>query len=162
MEGRHLIVEGTYDGLAWVVWARRDQPRRGDLLSMIRVTDADGRILHGGGAGGRPLDPGQLLKVTTGGSDEGPRVLLARVHPEVRQLILTMENGSTLDVPLYDQPAIPEVRFGSLLLDRDLILDSVAGFDSTGRELERFSLRFQQGRWEGYSSRTDAASSRLR
>lgn len=150
MEGRHLIAKGIYDGLAWVAWARRDQPREGDLLSMIRVTDADGRILHGGGTGGSPLDPGQLLKVTTGGSEEGPRVLLARVHPSVRRLVLTIENGETLDVPLYDQPDIPEVRFAAMLLPRDLILESVAGLDEDGTEVERFSLKFQQSRWEGY------------
>jgi hypothetical protein len=149
MEGRHPIAEGTYDGLAWVTWARRDQPRDGDLLSMIRVTDANGRILHGGGAGGRPLDPGQKLKVSTGGSDEGPRVLLARVHPDVRRLVLTSADGDPVDVPLYDQADIPEVRFASLLLPRDLILESIAGLDDDGKELERFSLTFQQGQWEG-------------
>lgn len=150
MEGRHLIAEGTYHGLAWVAWARRDQPREGDLLSMIRVTDAHGRILHGSGSGGRPLDPGQLLKVSTSGSEEGPRVLLARVHPDVRRLVLSAASGDDVDVPLYDQPAIPEVRFASLLLPRDMVLDSVAGFGADGNELERFSLKFQQGRWEGH------------
>ena len=148
MEGRHLIAEGTYEGLAWVSWARRDQPREGDLLSMIRITDPSGRILHGGGAGGRPLDPGQLLKVITGGSDEGPRVLLARVHPDVRRLVVTTADGNDVEVPLYDQPDIPEVRFASLLLPRDLVLDAVTGLSADGAELERFSLKFQQGQWE--------------
>ncbi len=148
MDGRHLIAEGTYDGLTWVSWARRDQPREGDLLSMIRVSDAGGLILHAGGTGGRPLDSGQLLKVNTGGSEEGPRVLLARVHPDVRRLTLTIESGDSLDVPLYDQPEIPEVRFASLLLPRDLVLDAVAGFGADGKELERLSLKFQQAQWE--------------
>lgn len=148
MEGRHLIAEGTYQGLTWVIWARRDQPREGDLLTMARVTDADGRILHAAGTGGPPLDPGQRLKVSTGGSEEGPRVLLARADPEVRRLVLAVENGDTQDVPLYDHADFPEVRFGSLLLPRDLVLDSVAGLDGDGGELARFSLKFQQGQWE--------------
>ena len=148
MEGRHLIAEGTYDGLAWVSWARRHQPRKGDLLSMVRVTDTTGRILHGQGAAGPPLQPGQLLKVTTGGSEEGPRMLLARVHPDVRRLMLTTADGETVDVPLYDHADIPEVRFASLPLARDTILDFVAGLSADGAELERFSLRFQQGQWE--------------
>ena len=148
MEGRHLIAEGTYEGLAWVSWARQDQPREGDLLSMIRITEPSGRILHGGGTGGRPLDPGQLLKITTGGSDEGPRVLLGRVHPDVRRLVVTTGDGDELDVPLYDQPDIPGVRFASLLLARDLVLDSCAGFSGDGKELERLSLKLQQGQWE--------------
>lgn len=148
MEGRHLIAEGTYEGLTWVIWARRDQPRQGDLLTMIRVTDPDGRILHAAGTGGLPLDAGQRLKVSTGGSDEGPRVLLARVDPGVRKLVLLTENGDTRDVALHDHADFPEVRFGARLLPRDLVLDSIAGLDDAGNELARFSLKFQQGQWE--------------
>jgi len=40
------------------------------------------------------------------------------------------------------------VRFAAMLLAREDLLDSVAGFGARGRELERFDLRFQQGRWE--------------
>ena len=43
---------------------------------------------------------------------------------------------------------IPEVRFASLLLPRDVALESVAGFGAKDEELERFDLRFYQGRWE--------------
>jgi hypothetical protein len=149
MEGRHLIAEGTYEDLAWVAWARRDQPREGDLLSMVRVIDADGRMLHGHGAGGPPLQPGQLLKVSSDGSEEGPRMLLARAAPSIRRLELTVAGGGTVDVPLYDHPEFPEVRFASLPLARDMILDFITGFDDDGKELERFSLGFQQGQWEG-------------
>ncbi len=148
MEGRHLIAEGIYEGLAWVSWARQDQPREGDLLSMIRITDAGGRILHGGGTGGRPLDPGQLLKISTGGSDEGPRVLLGRVHPDIRRLVVMTADGDEVEVPLYDQPDIQGVRFAALLLPRDLVLDAAAGLGADGKELERLSLKFQQGQWE--------------
>ncbi len=153
MEGAHLIAEGTSEGLAWRSWARRDQPRKGDLLNMVRVTDPGGRILHAAGSGGLPLEPGQRLKVSTGGSDEGPRVLLARVHPDIRKLTLTTENGDALDVPLYDHPDIPEVRFGLLLLARETVLDSIAGLTGDGAEAERFSLKFQQGQWEAMQSR---------
>lgn len=151
MEGRHLIAEGTYEGLAWKTWVRRHEPRTGDLLSMVRVTDETGRVLHGQGAGGPPLQPGQLLKVNTGGGEEGPRMLLARVHPEVRRLVLTTADGEVVDVPLYDHPEIREVRFASLPLPRDMILDFIAGIGGDGSELERFSLRFQQGQWEARS-----------
>ncbi len=153
MEGRHLISEGTHEGLTWVIWARRDQPRQGDLLTMVRVTDGSGRILHAAGSGGLPLDPGRRLKVNSGGSDEGPRVVLARVHPDVRRLALTVENGDSLDVPLNDHPAVPEVRIGCLLLPRDTALDSVAGFTADGTEAERLSLKLQQGQWEAMLSR---------
>ena len=78
MSGRVVVAEGTHsDGLTWVIWARRHEPRQGDLLSMIRVTDAAGRILHGDGRAGPPLPPGHVLNVSSGGSDEGPRTLLA-------------------------------------------------------------------------------------
>jgi hypothetical protein len=40
------------------------------------------------------------------------------------------------------------VRFASLLLPRDVTLDSVTGFGAKNEELERFDLRFYQGRWE--------------
>jgi hypothetical protein len=115
---------------------------------MIRVTDAAGRILHGGGRSGPPLAPGHVLNVTSGGSDEGPRTLLARVDPRVRRLELKVKDGTPLDVPLYDCPDIPEVRFASLLLPRDVTLESVTGFGAKNEELERVDLRFYQARWE--------------
>src|SRR5437763_16824549 len=68
MDGRYLIAEGSYrDGIRWVIWARRDEPRQDDLLSMIRVTDAGGRILHAGAVSGPPLYPGPVLNVSTSG-----------------------------------------------------------------------------------------------
>jgi hypothetical protein len=149
MGTRYVVAEGTYgDGLTWVIWARRHEPKNGDLLSMIRVSDAAGRVLHGGARGGPPLYPGHLLNVTVGGSEEGPRSLLGRVDPRVRRLELTTGNGGTLDVPLYDCPDIPEVRFASLLLPRDVKLESVAGFGAKDQELERIDLRLYQGQWE--------------
>jgi hypothetical protein len=89
-----------------------------------------------------------MLNVTADGSEEGPRTLLARVHPSVRRVELRAQDGATFDVPLYDCPDIPEVRFASLLVPRDLPLESVAGFGEKNEELERFDLRFYQGRWE--------------
>ena len=149
MDGRHVVAAGTDDaGVSWVIWARRDEPREGDLLSMIRLTDSGGRILHLGASSGPPLYPGRLLNVTTSGSEEGPRALLARVDPKVRRVELRVHDGSTRNVPLYDCAEIPEVRFAALLLPRAELLDSVAGFAAKGPELERFDLRFQQGRWE--------------
>ena len=149
MDGRHVVAEGTDDtGVSWVIWARRDAPRDGDLLSMIRLTDAGGRIVHAGACSGPLREPGRLLNITTGGSEEGPRSLLGRVDPSVRRLELRVHDGSTRNVPLYDCAEIPEVRFAALLLPREELLDSVAGFGAKGPELERFDLRFQQGRWE--------------
>jgi hypothetical protein len=149
MDGRHVVAEGADDtGVSWVIWARRDAPRDGDLLSMIRLTDSGGRIIHVGAASGPPLYPGRLLNISTSGSEEGPRALLGRVDPAVRRLELRVHDGSTRTVPLYDCTELPEVRFAALLLPRDELLDSVAGFGAKDRELERFDLRFQQGRWE--------------
>jgi hypothetical protein len=149
MDGRRVVAEGTDDTrVSWVIWARRDAPRDGDLLSMIRLTDPGGRILHVGAASGPPLYPGRLLNITTSGSEEGPRALLGRVDPSVKRLELRMHDGGMRNVPLYDCADIPEVRFAALLLPREELLDSVAGFSAQGPELERFDLRFQQGRWE--------------
>ena len=149
MGGRCVVAAGTGDaGVSWVIWARRDAPRDGDLLSMIRLTDSGGRIIHVGAASGPPLYPGRLLSVTTSGSEEGPRALLGRVDPSVRRLELRVHDGGTRKVPLYDCAEIPEVRFAALLLPREELLESVAGLSARGRELERFDLRFQQGRWE--------------
>ena len=149
MNGRFMVAEGSYgDGLMWVVWARRDEPRQNDLLSMIRVTDASGRILHASGGSGPPLHPGHVLNVSTGGSEEGPRTLLARADRSVRRVELRAEDGTLRDVPLYDCEGVPEVRFAALLLPRDLPLESVTAFGADGTELERFDLRFHQGQWE--------------
>src|SRR5438552_4634905 len=149
MDGRHVVAEGTDDsGVSWVIWARRDAPSDGDLLSMTRLADAGGRIVHVGASSGPPLYPGRLLNITTGGSEEGPRALLGRVDPTVRRLELRVHDGSTRSVPLYDCAEIPEVRFAALLLPRQQLLGSVAAFGAKGPELERFDLRLQQGRWE--------------
>ena len=149
MGERYVVAEGTDEaGVSWVVWARRNEPHDGDLLSMIRLTDSSGRIVHAGGSSGPPLHPGHMLDVSTGGSEEGPRALLARVAPAVRRLELRTKDGGTMDVPLFDCPDIPEVRFAAVLLPRELSLDSLTGFDAEDNELERFDLRFQQGRWE--------------
>ena len=125
MDVRHVVAEGTDDtGVSWVIWARRDAPREGDLLSMIRLTDAGGRIIHVGASSGPPLYPGRLLNVTTNGSEEGPRALLGRVDPTVRRLELRVHDGGTRNVPLYDCAQVPEVRFAALLLPRQELLDS--------------------------------------
>jgi len=162
MNGRRVVAEGTDDtGVSWVIWARRDAPRDGDLLSMIRLTDSGGRILHVGAAAGPPLYPGRLLNITTSGSEEGPRALLGRVDPSVRRLVLRVHGGGTRAVPLYDCAEIPEVRFAALLMRREELLDSVAGFGVKGPELERFDLRFQQGRWEARHAGSAIRSSTL-
>lgn len=150
---RHVIAEGSYgDGLSWLIWAQR-QPLHGaqldtdELMSMIRVTSADGRVLHEGGAGGPALYPGDLMNVSTGGSDEGPYCLLARVHPGIRRVELATAAGKSLDVPVYDSTDFPEVRFAALLVPRDLRLDFVAGLGDSGEELSRFDLTFHQSFW---------------
>jgi hypothetical protein len=150
MNARYVVAEGIHEaGVSWVVWARRDEPRDGDLLSMIRLKDAGGRIVHAGGLSGPPLYPGSMLNVSTGGSEEGPRALLARVDPAVQRLELRTQDG-VVDVPLFDCPDVPEVRFAAMLLRRDMRLHSLTGFGKKGAELERFDLRLQQGRWEAH------------
>jgi hypothetical protein len=150
---RHVIAEGGYgDGLSWLIWARRQplhgaQPDTNELMSMIRVTSADGRVMHEGGAGGPALYPGDLMNVSTGGSDEGPYCLLARVHPGIRRVELATAAGQSLDVPVYDSTDFPEVRFAALLVPRELRLDFVAGLGDSGEELSRFDLTFHQGLW---------------
>jgi hypothetical protein len=154
VEGRQVVVaEGSHgDRVRWLIWARRDSPGNGEsseteLLSMIRVTDPDGRILHEGGGGGPALYPGDLMHVSTGGSDEGPYALLARVHPDIRRVELTTAAGEIMNVPLYDSADFPEVRFAALLVPRDLHLDCVTGLGGNGEELERFDLTFHQSFW---------------
>ena len=150
---RHVIAEGNYgDGLSWLIWAQRQSPggaRPGadELMSMIRLTSADGQVLHEGGGGGPALYPGHLMSVSTGGSDEGPYCLLARVHPHIRRVELATAAGESLDVPVYDSADFPEVRFAALLVPRELRLDFVAGLGDSGEELSRFDLTFHQQFW---------------
>ena len=42
------------------------------------------------------------MDVSTGGSDEGPRTLLARVHPVIRRAELRTTGGEIIDVPVED------------------------------------------------------------
>jgi hypothetical protein len=150
--GRQTVAQGRYgDGLSWLVWAELEAPRDGrpdaELITMIRVTDAGGRVLREGGAAGPALDPGQLMGVSTGGGDEGPYCILVRVHPDIRRVAVTTEAGETLNMPVYDAPDFPEVRFAVLLVPRDLHLAAVTGHGPDGRELERFDLGFHQRFW---------------
>jgi hypothetical protein len=149
---RQTVAQGQYgDGLSWLVWAEREAPRDGqpdaELTTMIRVTDASGRVLREGGAGGPALGPGQLMNVSTGGGGEGPYCLLARVHPDIRRVAVTTEAGEIMNMPVYDAPDFPEVRFAVLLVPRDLRLAAVTGLGPDGRQLERFDLGFHQRFW---------------
>jgi len=147
------IAEGTYgDGFSWLVWARRcpsggGEPGEDELMSMIRITGPDGRIVREGGGGGPALAAGKLMDISTGGGDQGPYSLLARVHPDIKRVELTTADGEILNVPLYDSADFPEVRFAALLVPRDLHLESVTGLSDGGGELERFDLAFHQRFW---------------
>jgi hypothetical protein len=158
---RQVVAEGTYGaGLSWLVWAQwqsSGDARLGadELLSMIRVISADGRVLHEGGGGGPALYPGQLMNVSTGGSEEGPYCLLARVHPDIGRVELVTAAGEIMHVPVYDSARFPDVRFAALLVPRELNLDSVAGFSHGGEELERFDLTFHQRFWHQNHPRGD-------
>lgn len=154
MSGQQVVIaEGTdRDEVSWLVWASRSSPSDGErgedeVMSMIRVTSPDGRILREGGGGGPALYPGTLMNVSTGGGDEGPYCLLARVHPDIRRVELRTANGKIMNVPLYDSAEFPEVHFAALLVPRDLHLDSVIGFNDRSEELERFDLAFHQDFW---------------
>ena len=158
---RQVIAEGTYGaGLSWLIWAQwrsSGDARLGadELLSMIRVICADGRVLHEGGSGGPALSPGQLMNVSTGGGDEGPYCLLARVHPGIGRVELVTAAGGIMDVPVYDSARFPDVRFAAVLVSRELNLGSVAGFSHSGEELERFDLTFHQRFWHRNHPRGD-------
>jgi hypothetical protein len=158
---RQVIAEGTYgDGLSWLIWARRQtsrdvQPGPDELLSMIRVTSADGRVLYEGGGGGPALYPGQLMNVSTGGGDEGPYCLLVRVHSDIIRVELVTAVGEIMHVPVYDSARFPDVRFAALLVPRELHLGSVAGFRDSGEEVERFDLTFHQSFWHRNHPRGD-------
>jgi hypothetical protein len=81
-----------------VIWAQRQspgggEPGTGELASMTRITSADGRVLREGGGGGPALPAGSLMNVSTGGGDEGPYCLLARVHPDIRRVELMTAAG---------------------------------------------------------------------
>ena len=151
-EQQVVIAEGTYgEGVSWLIWAIRSpsdgSPGVGELMSMIRITDPDDRILHEGGSGGPALYPGKLMNVGTGGDDEGPYALLARVHPDIRRVELTIADREIMNVPVYDSADFQEVCFAALLVPRDLHPDSVTGFSDGGEELERFDLTFHQRFW---------------
>jgi hypothetical protein len=152
VDERKTVARGRYgDGLSWLVWAERQVPRDGqpdaELMSMIRVTDASGRVLREGGAGGPALPPDRLMDVSTGGGDEGPYCLLARVHPDIRRVAVTTEAGKTMNMPVHDAPDFPEVRCAALLVPRDQRLAAVTGFGLDGQPLERFDLGFHQKFW---------------
>ena len=155
-----LIAEGTRtDGVSWRIWAQRhppgaDFPDEDELQSTIRIAGPDGRTLHGGGSRGPALSPGKLMDVSTGGSDEGPRTLLARVHPVIRRAELRTTGGEIIDVPVYDSEDFPEIRFAALLVPRDSHLDYVAGLNDEGEEVERFSLAFHDLNWHRFRART--------
>jgi hypothetical protein len=152
MGERHTVAQGQYgDGLSWLVWAQREASRDGrpdaDLMTMIRVTDAGGRVLRDGGAGGPALPAGQLMNVSTGGGSEGPYCILVRAHPDVRRVEVTTARGEIMNMAVYDAPDFPEVRFAVLLVARDLRLAAVTGLGADASPLERFDLTFHQRFW---------------
>jgi hypothetical protein len=104
-------------------------------------------VLREGGAGGPALERGQLMNVSTGGAAEGPYCILVRVHPDIRRVEVTAQAGETMNMPVYDSPDFPDVRFAVLLVPRDLRLSAVIGLGPDGRQLERFDRGFHQRFW---------------
>jgi hypothetical protein len=65
------------------------------------------------------------MSVGSGGGAEGPYEMHARLRTEVSGVTLTTSAGEELDMPLYECPAFPEVRFATLVLPRDSRLAAV-------------------------------------
>ena len=145
-----MVAAGTSGYGLWQVIGRR-QPG-GDIATAIRLVEPGGRILWLGGGGGPPLWPGRILNVGSGGDSTGPYEVDVRVPPQVRAVVVTTADGDVLEMPLHDSAAFPEVRFGLLLLDRDLHLVHVTAFDGDGRQLDQFDLRVHQQVWHGQQS----------
>jgi hypothetical protein len=148
----HVVAEGSYQGgVSWRMVAQRQS--RDELLVMTKITGPDGRTLSSGGSGGPALAAGRALNVSSGGRDEGPYRIDVRVPPEVARVTVTAADGTVLEMPLYDCAAIPGVRFGLLLVPRDLRLAYVAAFKASGREADRFDLAFHQEMWHRHRDR---------
>ena len=152
MTGPRVVCRGSYDGgLSWqlraVRYAPADEPGAQHLRSMLRIIAAEGMVLFDGGAGGPALPPGALMNVSTGGGDQGPYALIARVHPSVQKVEVVAADGHVRQVPVFDSVDFPEVRFAVALLPRDLRLAYVLAIGEHGEELERFDLAFHQEVW---------------
>lgn len=130
---------------SWQVIARRGPD--GQVSTAIKLIEPDGRVLWLGGSGGPLLWPGRILNVGSGGHSTGPYEVDVRVPPEVREVTITTADRNVLTIPLHDSGAFPEVRFGLLLVDRDLRLAHVTAFDSTGQEVDQFDMKFHQHVW---------------
>lgn len=123
-----------------MLWAARDdlEVAGSGLLVMMRVTSADGLHHRKSGIGDAlPPVPGRMMRVNWSGGVNEPRSFYGYVHPRIRRLTLTVRDGGSVDVPLYDCPDFPEVRFAALVIPGDLLIKSVTGYGRDGEPVAR-------------------------
>lgn len=108
-----VALEGAHGDMTWQVRVHGDDAELSSMLYLYRGT----KMLDGGGMGGPPLYPGELVNESRGYSDQSPWQIMVRTHPDVTSVVATTERGARLDVPLSQVIQPWGLRFGVAILD---------------------------------------------
>ena len=140
-----VIAEGvTGDGVRWTLRAGGSDE---NYSTMLRTEDAAG-VIDNGGMGGPKLWAPQRLNVYSGGNpDRGPRGVVVRCDPSIVRLVLVQEPDVEMDLTRCGDDVIDGLRFGLALIDSDVRLREIVGFDSSGLVVERFDLGGHDASW---------------
>lgn len=120
------------EGCRWELEVSGD---RRELLTMVKVTLADGRTPWGVGCAGPPVYPGSRVNVCTGSDGAGPRTFIARVTPDVRAVVVALSDGTREDLVLHGDGDRLGVRIGVLVYPRELDIHRVDLLDHAGSPL---------------------------
>jgi hypothetical protein len=144
------------DGYTWKITAERSEL---ELLLNLCVLDPRGEVLHETGTAGSvlALEPGQLMRLSAGGSDSGPWGLQIATAPHLTEVEVTMGEGRSRLVEMVAHPAIPEARIGALVLPaRTPPLTAVAR-DAVGQDVFHRDCSWTALVWGGVHLRQSAS-----
>jgi hypothetical protein len=134
-------------------WILRAGGTSAEFVTFLETIHRDGRRDQGG-MGGPPLWPGSIMNVYTGGTDTGPRRIVARADQRVALVRVQLADGERLDLPPVATLPDPGLAFFATLLPRTTALVSVTAIGASGQDLEPHDLAKHEQAWQRFQRRT--------
>jgi hypothetical protein len=118
-----------------------------DFYTFLETVYPDGRRDQGG-MGGRPLYPGSLMNIYTGGTGQGLRRVVIRADAQVARVRVELASGERIELlPLATQQEMG-VSIFARLLPHSAGLVSVAAIGADGQAAESQDLSRHQAAWQ--------------
>lgn len=125
-----MVLEGVHADMTWQVRVHGDDADLSSMLYLYRGT----KLLKGGGMGGPPLYPGDLVNDYRGYSDHAPAQVLVRTHPDVISVVVTTERNIRVPVALSEVIQPWGLCFGVAILDDGDTTGGLSVYTSDGKQ----------------------------